>query len=989
MKKGLTSTRMLLVTCMLFLICACAKERDVKSVLPNGRRIQKSILSGTFVYLKALKSAEYPGNHEGADAFTGMYQDTDKLVQFVVKENSLDVVSIDPLYTKETAIQANRLVASFPVKHVDILRKKNEDDQDTHIEEETETRRPWQEREYVVVDIANDFLDELGKDKQKSAGPGDRIEHDPNAGVINFEVTKHLKDDTLVTQGYSFLKFTQAFRTYAQREYSRAHQERFGLFKTVTYQLDAHGRPTIVLRKEFINRWDLSKKVVYYLSKDFPDYLKSATRAVFDGWNKAFQSAAGHEVLELRENTHQELGDLRYNLITYDTSTSGKSLLGYGPSVTNPRTGEIVKADVILYGGTLKRVLFGQGILEELLGPSGGGSSSSIALTRGSAMPMTSAFLTASLDLLPTQPSMKISKTLDLELLAQIRDEFKDHRFLKALKENFANETCLAGEVEEVLVGLSLAATADPAAVAALSDEQLEQIIFIPLMSHEIGHNLGLRHNFMGSADGAHFAPDSKSSSVMDYLFLAKQEPMKPGPYDVATIQFAYGNGNVDELMAKNFLYCTDEHTFDSRRGLCNQFDAGTNMSEVVDSLFNRYVASYHLNNRLLGRVRMSVNQREYLGRIWRYLTPIRLIMDHATILDWIGADYAQSRSVEETRDALWLLWYFLGKLIEVDETPTKLPYPLEISKGQSIMVDLEKVKKVLDDARTAKVSTFESLSAIITDQRRQAYDIVDPFHGELILRGVIWDRMISLILLAEQFPNPQSSGFGISPFVSMRTDVGNLFASLLSDVAFHPLVGLIEGGFDVNLRELALDLLRDRMIPLGGTMALSRELVSLRKPVGEQTKLVRQIHQYQNQEIEARVGLSQPDLTPERKTELVQTIRQARQSRSEINLVTVNIEGVDMVVPLSLEALGFDTATGLLIAVLINPGEMEISLNEALIEDLAAKIQTETDADKKATLKKRQAELRKKILERQAALAPALERLNKYYRVYNDLRSR
>src|SRR5690606_5724921 len=106
------------------------------------------------------------------------------------------------------------------------------------------------------------------------------------------------------------------------------------------------------------DRWDIDNKVVYYLSKDYPEHLKPATREVFASWNKAWKEATGKEVLELRENSGQEPGDLRYNMIYFDTSEGGNRLLGYGPSVTNPRTGEIIKADVFLYGGTLKQSVY-------------------------------------------------------------------------------------------------------------------------------------------------------------------------------------------------------------------------------------------------------------------------------------------------------------------------------------------------------------------------------------------------------------------------------------------------------------------------------------------------------------------------------------------------------------------------------------------------------------------------------------------------------
>lgn len=64
-------------------------------------------------------------------------------------------------------------------------------------------------------------------------------------------------------------------------------------------------------------------------------------------------------------------------------------------------------------------------------------------------------------------------------------------------------------------------------------------------LSHELGHSLGLTHNFKGSYDKANFEfPSEKSgreySSIMDYKPASHTDYRKPGPYDVHALRAAY-----------------------------------------------------------------------------------------------------------------------------------------------------------------------------------------------------------------------------------------------------------------------------------------------------------------------------------------------------------------------------------------------------------------------------------------------------------------
>jgi hypothetical protein len=100
--------------------------------------------------------------------------------------------------------------------------------------------------------------------------------------------------------------------------------------------------------------------------------------------------------------------------------------------------------------------------------------------------------------------------------------------------------------------------------VASLTGAQKLENYIQEVTAHEIGHTLGLRHNFKGSLE-------PPTSSVMEYNLaeVAFVQP-QPGPYDHQAIKFLYGM--TPDLPVSQF--CTDEDTlFDPN---CVRFDPGT-----------------------------------------------------------------------------------------------------------------------------------------------------------------------------------------------------------------------------------------------------------------------------------------------------------------------------------------------------------------------------------------------------------------------------
>ena len=104
------------------------------------------------------------------------------------------------------------------------------------------------------------------------------------------------------------------------------------------------------------------RRVDYHLSQNFnrPEnlYLRNATHEAVKRVNDALKQADAHLQLNLvhTEQGEQEKasGDLRYNTIILIDEPLSNGLLGYGPSVSNPHTGEILQAHTNMYSGVLK-----------------------------------------------------------------------------------------------------------------------------------------------------------------------------------------------------------------------------------------------------------------------------------------------------------------------------------------------------------------------------------------------------------------------------------------------------------------------------------------------------------------------------------------------------------------------------------------------------------------------------------------------------------
>ncbi len=208
------------------------------------------------------------------------------------------------------------------------------------------------------IDVTSTFVSD---DAGRGIGPG-------QIGGRIADVTPSPEAAT-VRQHHSFIELPDANYT------PRAFDPRggFGNFDYVDYATPL-GEP---MRKQFIVRHRLQKRdpgaamsdpvkpIIYYVDRGTPEPIRSALVEGARWWNQAFEAAGYRNAFQVEIMPEgADPMDVRYNTITWvHRSTRGWS---YGSSITDPRTGEIIKGHVSL--GSL-RVRQDYLILEGLLSP--------------------------------------------------------------------------------------------------------------------------------------------------------------------------------------------------------------------------------------------------------------------------------------------------------------------------------------------------------------------------------------------------------------------------------------------------------------------------------------------------------------------------------------------------------------------------------------------------------------------------------------------
>ena len=415
------------------------------------------------------------------------------------------------------------------------------------------------------------FPDNTELEVAATYGSGGQAEFDTVADSRGVTVNVHYSVSMLPQTGYR----------------PRLADNRIGYFVTALKDFSQNVDEDRFVR--YINRWHLEKAdpsapisppkkpIVFWIEKTVPFRYRQPIREGIEAWNEAFQKAGFASAIEVRQQPDQtdwDPEDVNYNTFRWITAGAGFAM---GPSRVNPRTGQILDADIIFDGDFLQ---FWRREYENF-------TPQAVAiLTDGP---------TAAAGILPSGTQA-----------------------VTGLHGHGAGHACSAcmlfdGHARET----ALAATALAVVGNGLTEADKEKLVVQGLKlvtSHELGHTLGLRHNFKGSSlltlaeinDPAKVAQTGASTSVMDYIpanISPKGKPQgdyytaKLGPYDLWAIEYGYkplGGGSPEGELPElekiagragepQLAYSTDEDTQPGDPDpMSNRFDLGSDPVEFA-----------------------------------------------------------------------------------------------------------------------------------------------------------------------------------------------------------------------------------------------------------------------------------------------------------------------------------------------------------------------------------------------------------------------
>ncbi len=475
----------------------------------------------------------------------------------------------------------------------------------------------------------------------------------------------------------------------------RKADQRIGYFTTAYRDFGKYESDDTNVR--FINRWHLEKRdpklklsppkkpIVFYIEHTTPVRYRRWVRQGILNWNKAFENVGILDAIEVRQqdkqtNTHMEKDpeNVQFNFVRWLNNNVSTAI---GPSRVDPRTGEILDADIVLTDGWIRVFedqfddlmpkIAMQGVTPETLAWYAEHPNWDPRVRL--ATPSQRSFIK---DTIQHQAKQQYAghdqsgvKTIALgdDVLDGLVDRVSQTNGACFAAEGKGYDVALMRMMQKYLIDDKKDEAKDGEKKEEESQEQMldgmpESFIgplLADLVTHEVGHTLGLRHNFKASSIYTFKEINSEevkgkkplAGSVMDYLptnFNFDSDAIQGdyamigvGPYDMWAIEYGYVS---DEKKLKKILsrvaepqltFGTDEDTI-GPDPLARRYDFS---KDPLDFAKNQVSLARHHRERILDEFVKD-------GDSWSkarsgYLLTLRLQNQATSMMaNWVGGTF-------------------------------------------------------------------------------------------------------------------------------------------------------------------------------------------------------------------------------------------------------------------------------------------------------------------------------------------------------------
>ena len=616
-------TQFLLIQIVLSLLVGCAKDRPVMKLPdPEGDRMQKKFFTGNGAPLKAAdfgdkgkywasKVTVVNTSPDSGFAFAG-FQSELKIGYFEFTREKLKFLNaVMPYKGKINALP--ELINEWDVTHSE--KRLAEMDGKVTNQEQEDPYKNWEKKNFFTLDWAKSNISEAAtfpysldwattyRCWQKKAAylvEGSRevsddyisftigVDYQQNSLCNNRARDHHRGNFTFSLQyKYSFVRVKKTdYDPYVFRgENDPLQLSKYGYFRTVKEglkQSDETYENTFLM-----NRWHPKKTHTYYFDQDFPEAYKPMLRDIFaktnqlygkyklNNYNPQTKSCTQGLCFQILDNDGtKKFGDGRYSFVKIIETLDSGSPFGYGPSDADPRTGEIVAGNIIIWTGAVKYYLK---VLRDRLGREKGKFEKSsifqkLKVTLGEAdhtkwtktakkldrsgqtgrvfdyllgkftygYPGWAQFTQAPYPGLSKSGEAKFNSANMVNSLFKLKnmDTLQDLA-TKSVGTRWAGFGPVEMDDMQYVVQAGLREIAKPgmherdstiysqdAALSGAShmmakgksNEEILETILYRVIIHEFGHNLGLRHNFYGSVDRKNFRTKRTDGKESKYV---------------------------------------------------------------------------------------------------------------------------------------------------------------------------------------------------------------------------------------------------------------------------------------------------------------------------------------------------------------------------------------------------------------------------------------------------------------------------------------